>query len=197
MKQVVFVASGYTLMINLLNHSLISCVTYVDYQSFITSENCNVQETRCNPEDRTNWRLLLSFQWLTLERTWATLIFGPIYLCNSLLTELKVLRQTVYPPTLLPSQVLFSIFLFSHLRPSSPIHQTFPIAIERLSPCFPTYYRRCDGCISALGIDVSSGERRLIRLQREVAQLRSAVDAKLKEMAEKVRDDDKRPEKSS
>lgn len=99
-------------------------------------------------------------------------------------------------PTLRPSQVLFSIFLFSHLRPSSPVHQTFPIAIEHF-PCFPTYYLRCDGCISALGIDVSSGERRFIRLQHEVAELRSAVDAKFKEMTEKARDDDKRPEKSS
>lgn len=47
-----------------------------------------------------------------------------------------------------------------------------------------------------LSTDVSSGERQLIRLQQEVAELRSAVDVKLKEMKEKVRDGDTRTDKA-
>ncbi|XP_051279736.1 protein FAM81B [Dicentrarchus labrax] len=45
---------------------------------------------------------------------------------------------------------------------------------------------RCDASISKLSADVSSGERQLIRLQQEVAELRSAVDVWLKELEVKV-----------
>ncbi|XP_035514945.1 protein FAM81B [Morone saxatilis] len=45
---------------------------------------------------------------------------------------------------------------------------------------------RCDASISKLSADVSSGERQLIRLQQEVAELRSAVDVRLKELEVKV-----------
>lgn len=86
-----------------------------------------------------------------------------------------------------------SIFQLSHLF-LNPIHQ--PILIEQFPLCFLTYYLRCDGCIAVLSADVSSGERQLIRLQQEVAELRSAVDVKLKEMKEKVRDGDTRTDKA-
>lgn len=91
------------------------------------------------------------------------------------------------------SPVLCLIFQLSHLF-LTPIHQ--PILIEQFPLCFPTYYLRCDGCIAVLSADVSSGERQLIRLQQEVAELRSAVDVKLKEMKEKVRDGDTRTDKA-
>ncbi|KAG8012125.1 Protein FAM81B [Nibea albiflora] len=45
---------------------------------------------------------------------------------------------------------------------------------------------RCDASIAKLSSDVSSGDRQLIRLQREVAELRSAVDVRLKEMEVKL-----------
>uniref|UniRef100_A0A3Q3J5A2 Uncharacterized protein n=1 Tax=Monopterus albus TaxID=43700 RepID=A0A3Q3J5A2_MONAL len=40
----------------------------------------------------------------------------------------------------------------------------------------------CDASIAKLSADVSSRERKMIRLQQEVAELRSAVDARLKEL---------------
>ncbi|XP_063752811.1 protein FAM81B [Eleginops maclovinus] len=45
---------------------------------------------------------------------------------------------------------------------------------------------RCDAAICKLSADVSSGERWLIRLQHEVAELRSAMDKRLKEMEVKI-----------
>ncbi|XP_054467714.1 protein FAM81B [Anoplopoma fimbria] len=45
---------------------------------------------------------------------------------------------------------------------------------------------RCDASIAKLSIDMSSGERRVIRLQQEVAELRSAVDVRLKELEVKL-----------
>nr|XP_020449944.1 protein FAM81B isoform X2 [Monopterus albus] len=44
---------------------------------------------------------------------------------------------------------------------------------------------RCDASIAKLSADVSSRERKMIRLQQEVAELRSAVDARLKELEAK------------
>lgn len=52
-------------------------------------------------------------------------------------------------------------------------HHTF--LILRLFS-FPTYYFRCDARLAELAVAVSSGERRLIRLQREVAELRQTVE---------------------
>ncbi|KAI3372464.1 hypothetical protein L3Q82_022953 [Scortum barcoo] len=48
---------------------------------------------------------------------------------------------------------------------------------------------RCDASIGKLSAGVSSGERQLIRLQQEVAELRSAVDAGLKELEVKLHHD--------
>ncbi|GAA6221027.1 protein FAM81B isoform X1 [Lates japonicus] len=48
---------------------------------------------------------------------------------------------------------------------------------------------RCDASIAKLSVDVSSGERQMIRLQQEVAVLRSAVDARLKELEVKLHHD--------
>ncbi|TKS78870.1 Protein FAM81B [Collichthys lucidus] len=48
---------------------------------------------------------------------------------------------------------------------------------------------RCDASIAKLSSDVSSGDRRLIRLQQEVAELRSAVDVRLKETEVKIHHD--------
>ncbi|XP_071379304.1 protein FAM81B, partial [Centroberyx affinis] len=45
---------------------------------------------------------------------------------------------------------------------------------------------RCDASIAQLSADVSSGERQLIRLQREVMELRSALDVRLKELELKL-----------
>ncbi|XP_029294773.1 protein FAM81B [Cottoperca gobio] len=45
---------------------------------------------------------------------------------------------------------------------------------------------RCDVGIGKLSADVSSGERRVIRLHQEVAELRSAVDVRLKELEVKL-----------
>ncbi|XP_041793940.1 protein FAM81B [Chelmon rostratus] len=55
---------------------------------------------------------------------------------------------------------------------------------------------RCDSSIARLSADVSSGERHLIRLQQEVAELRSAVDARLKELGVKLHHDQGRLEAS-
>ncbi|XP_031705224.1 protein FAM81B [Anarrhichthys ocellatus] len=49
-----------------------------------------------------------------------------------------------------------------------------------------SYYIRCDAGIAKLSADMSSAERRLIRLQQEVAELRSAADVRLKELQVKV-----------
>ncbi|XP_070689537.1 protein FAM81B [Pempheris klunzingeri] len=48
---------------------------------------------------------------------------------------------------------------------------------------------RCDATVAKLSADMSSGERGLIRLQQEVAELRSAVDVRLKEMEVKLYQD--------
>ncbi|TMS03615.1 Protein FAM81B, partial [Larimichthys crocea] len=48
---------------------------------------------------------------------------------------------------------------------------------------------RCDASIAKLSSDVSSGDCQLIRLQQEVAELRSAVDVRLKEMEVKIHHD--------
>ncbi|KAL7390934.1 hypothetical protein ABVT39_001545 [Epinephelus coioides] len=48
---------------------------------------------------------------------------------------------------------------------------------------------RCDASIAKLCADVISGERRVIRLQQEVAELRSAVDVRLKELEIKLHRD--------
>ncbi|XP_075961088.1 protein FAM81B [Anarhichas minor] len=45
---------------------------------------------------------------------------------------------------------------------------------------------RCDAGIAKLSADLSSAERRLIRLQQEVAELRSAADVRLRELQVKV-----------
>ncbi|XP_044051201.1 protein FAM81B isoform X2 [Siniperca chuatsi] len=45
---------------------------------------------------------------------------------------------------------------------------------------------RCDASITQLSADVSSGEQQLISLQKEVAELRSAVDVRLKELEVKL-----------
>ncbi|XP_074494385.1 protein FAM81B isoform X2 [Sebastes fasciatus] len=45
---------------------------------------------------------------------------------------------------------------------------------------------RCDASIAKLSADMSSGEQRVIRLQQEVAELRSAVDVRLKELEVKL-----------
>lgn len=74
---------------------------------------------------------------------------------------------------------VFTLFLNSH--PSLHSHSAAPL-------CFPTYYIRCDAAIAKLSTDVSSGEQQLIGLQQEVAELRSTVDVRLKELEAKVRD---------
>uniref|UniRef100_UPI0037E7CAC5 protein FAM81B n=1 Tax=Semicossyphus pulcher TaxID=241346 RepID=UPI0037E7CAC5 len=56
---------------------------------------------------------------------------------------------------------------------------------------------RCDASIAKLSVDVSSGERQPIRLQQEVAALRSAVDVQIKELEVKVYQDLGRLEASS
>ncbi|XP_071338741.1 protein FAM81B isoform X2 [Trachinotus anak] len=48
---------------------------------------------------------------------------------------------------------------------------------------------RCDASIAKLSTDVSSGERQMTRLQKEVAELRSAVDVRLKELEVKLHHD--------
>ncbi|XP_070821077.1 protein FAM81B [Chaetodon trifascialis] len=55
---------------------------------------------------------------------------------------------------------------------------------------------RCDSSIAKLSTDVSSGERQLIRLQQEVAELRTAVDVQLKELGVKLYHDLERLEAS-
>ncbi|KAM9391488.1 LOW QUALITY PROTEIN: protein FAM81A [Pholidichthys leucotaenia] len=45
---------------------------------------------------------------------------------------------------------------------------------------------RCDAGIAKLSADVSSGEQRVIRQQKEVAELRTAVDVKLKQLEAKM-----------
>uniref|UniRef100_A0A3B4V2T9 Family with sequence similarity 81 member B n=1 Tax=Seriola dumerili TaxID=41447 RepID=A0A3B4V2T9_SERDU len=40
----------------------------------------------------------------------------------------------------------------------------------------------CDASIAKLSADMSSGEQQMIRLQKEAAELRSAVDVRLKEL---------------
>ncbi|XP_068559181.1 protein FAM81B isoform X2 [Cebidichthys violaceus] len=45
---------------------------------------------------------------------------------------------------------------------------------------------RCDASIAKLSTDMSSAERRLIRLQQEVVELRTATDVRLKELQVKV-----------
>ncbi|XP_022608255.1 protein FAM81B [Seriola dumerili] len=48
---------------------------------------------------------------------------------------------------------------------------------------------RCDASIAKLSADMSSGEQQMIRLQKEAAELRSAVDVRLKELEVKLRHD--------
>ncbi|XP_035854973.1 protein FAM81B [Sander lucioperca] len=48
---------------------------------------------------------------------------------------------------------------------------------------------RCDASIAKLSADVSSGELRVIRLQQEMAALRSALDVRLKELEVKLHHD--------
>nr|XP_046243030.1 protein FAM81B [Scatophagus argus] len=55
---------------------------------------------------------------------------------------------------------------------------------------------RCDACIAKLSADASSGERQLIRLQQEVAELRSAVDRRIQELEVKLHYDLERLEAS-
>uniref|UniRef100_A0A3B4ZDC5 Family with sequence similarity 81 member B n=1 Tax=Stegastes partitus TaxID=144197 RepID=A0A3B4ZDC5_9TELE len=47
---------------------------------------------------------------------------------------------------------------------------------------------RCDASIAKLSADVSSGEQQVIKLQKEVAELRAAVGVQLKELEVKVRE---------
>uniref|UniRef100_A0A8P4G763 Family with sequence similarity 81 member B n=1 Tax=Dicentrarchus labrax TaxID=13489 RepID=A0A8P4G763_DICLA len=77
---------------------------------------------------------------------------------------------------------------FAHLPVFTPFHNSLPPHYSHsvVPLFFPTYYLRCDASISKLSADVSSGERQLIRLQQEVAELRSAVDVWLKELEVKV-----------
>lgn len=78
-----------------------------------------------------------------------------------------------------------SSLLSSHLS-SAPSHPT--ILTSLTTPlCFFTYYLRCDASIAKLSTDMSSGEPRMIGLQKEVAELRSAVYVKVKELEAKVR----------
>ncbi|KAK2837417.1 hypothetical protein Q5P01_014629 [Channa striata] len=55
---------------------------------------------------------------------------------------------------------------------------------------------RCDASIAKLSTDVSSGERQMIRLQQDVAELRSAVVVQLKELELKLNQELRRLEAS-
>lgn len=78
---------------------------------------------------------------------------------------------------------------FAHLPDFTPFLNSLPSHYsDSVVPlCFPTYYVRCDASIAKLSADVSSGELRVIRLQQEMAALRSALDVRLKELEVKVR----------
>lgn len=119
-----------------LAHLSVSCVTYIDYQSFITPENCFLQQTRWDSLLKMHWCLPLSFQCLTLERIKATVIFGPIYLHNCLLTELKVLRLTVYPLSLL-LQCFSQSSCFHTFVSQVPYIKPFPFSLSISLPAFP------------------------------------------------------------
>lgn len=85
------------------------------------------------------------------------------------------------PPCFLQPYAHLPVFTPSlNSLPSPRSHSAVPL-------CFLTYYLRCDASIAKLSADVSSGEQRRIRLQQEVAELRSAVDIRLKELEVKVR----------
>lgn len=120
--------------------------------------------TDCLRFSRASLLASISSPWKELIR--AAVCFVSITLPVCLLSEQWVLQWSAS-----------SISLSSHLSFQSAV----PL-------CFPTYYLRCDASIAKLSADVSSGERRMIGLQQEVAELRSAVDVRLKELEVKVRD---------
>lgn len=103
--------------------------------SYLLPEKTDVQQTRWDSQDRMNWCLLLSFQWLTLERIIATVVFGPIYLWNCLLTELKVLRLTVFPLSDL-LKCFSQSFCFHTFVLQAPFIRPFPLPLNT-SLAFP------------------------------------------------------------